>query len=188
MLRNAGAKKAFLPERFDNGGEVNFPEPETRTNADAIETAAAMLGHNVTQQIPAEAGQTSNPFELVRQVESVSGFSVVVSDISFDQLLSGRVPLDMGGYGHEDYVAIVYIMLPDGSRWVPHVYHPPSGLMASYRSGTAIWTGTITRGKAEKKDVKERTKAFLNTVQLSIKKETDGPVQPTRCKIFFLRN
>ena len=187
-LKSSGSTNAFLPERFDNGGLVNFPSPEIRTNADAIETAAAMLGEDVHRDVPDSArNENPDPDQLVEQVNAVPGFSVSVTDISLDQLLSDFVPPDVSNHGPSECVAIIFIFCPTANRWVPHVHHPPSGVMASNRNGMAIWTGTATREKAKEANEKDREKAFLNTVQLSIKAVNDPRVTTSPCKIFFMR-
>ena len=154
-----------------------------KSNGDAIRIGAGMLGDVVTP--PPDSCRVSDGRLLQSHVEPVQGYEIVATNITFDQLVSGRVPPDAPVGRREDFVAIVYFEDEEG-RWLPHVYHPRAGMILPTSTGGASHLGTEIRNKCGEEYRRDRKKAAVNVAQLTMK-DKKGPQQTCpRTTIYYL--
>ena len=136
-------------------------------------------------EAPADSDLTCDPDSLVGQVEKMAEIVVKPTAISFDQLVSGRIPLDKPTKDPKEFVAIVCFD-DDKLEWHPHVCHPLSGMMVPTACGGAMHSGKLIRNKCTKEKRTDRLKAALNVTQRTMKSEGSKQQTWSRCRIFWL--
>ena len=181
-LESAGVTDPIVHGKNNNLGNLGFPNHAKKSNGNAIEIGAGMLGDVVK---PPEESHKSCDGRLLRQhVETVAGYEVVQTDITFDQLVSGFIPPD-APWPITDYVAIVYFE-DDEAKWSPHVYHPGTGMILPTSNGGAKHLGTDTRNKCKEEQRKDRKKAAVNVAQSTLKEENGAQQTCPRTQIYYL--
>ena len=134
-----------------------------------------------------DATFSRDPDRLANHVEDIAGLAVQPTAITFDQLVSGRIPDDAPTDDMRDFVAIVHFEdNKTPAKWVPHVCIPQTGLFLPTSTGHSTHLGTIIQEKCTEEKMDNREKAATNVAQLTMK-EVGGPRQTCpRCLIFYL--
>ena len=185
MMKTPGRNAPIVPEGFQKCGNFQFQVGGANSNGSAIRMAAGvLLGEEVTPE--GDADVSRNPDRLAFHVGNIADLAVTPTAITFDQLVSGRIPDDAPTDDPRDFVAIVHFEDNGKEFWVPHVCIPTTGLVLPNSSGNSTHLGTVIRKKCTEEEMDDRSKAATNVAQQTMKEE-GGPRQPCpRCRIFYL--